>query len=142
MISKYIFEESHVANLAETYVEASKELLMPFPSTPILDFPKFTQLTGGLRPREYSILCGATGVGKTTLMANFSKSLLVQQVPHFVASVETGRTDFVKRMMSVLAREDWNGGDAVVRLILHQITIKCGSKTVKYLLNYNYINIF
>jgi len=109
----YIFEDAHAVSVAETYVEASNELLRPFPSTPISDFPKFTRLIGGLRPMEYSILCGATGVGKTTLMANLSKSLILQQVPHFVASVETGRTDFIKRVMSVMALEDWNGGDEI-----------------------------
>jgi replicative DNA helicase len=109
----YIFEEAHAACLAETYVEAARELLEPFPSTEIADFPQFSKLIGGLRPREYSILCGGTGVGKTTLMANMSKSLILQQVPHFVASVETGRTDFTKRMMSALAKEDWNGGDPI-----------------------------
>ncbi len=116
MISKYIFEEPHVANLAEVYVEANKELLLPFPSVPLDRFPAFTALIGGFRSREYSILCGSTGTGKTTFVANVSTSLLLQGVPHFVASVETGRTDFVKRMMSALAREDWNGGDAVARL--------------------------
>ncbi len=109
----YIYEKPHAASLADVYVEASRELLIPFESTPIESFPKFTKLTGGLRPKEYSILCGATGVGKTTLVGNLSKSLINQRVPHFVASVETGSTDYVKRIMSALIGEDWNTGDPV-----------------------------
>lgn len=109
----YIFDIPFAESVVETYAEAAKEILLPFPSVPLVDFPKLTKLTGGFRPREFSILCGATGIGKTTLMANISKSLIAQNVPHFVASVETGRTDFVKRTMAAFVGEDWNTGDAV-----------------------------
>lgn len=97
----------------ETFALAAEELLVPYPATDLSLFPKFNGLTGGFRPREFTILCGATGVGKTTLMANWSYSLMRDRIPHFVASVETGRTDFLKRVMSVCAREDWNSGKAV-----------------------------
>jgi replicative DNA helicase len=112
-VDLYAGPEPHAETLAETYPLAAEELLKPFPSVPLLDMPKFTRLTGGFRPREFTILCGATGVGKTTLIANWSKSLITQGVPHFVASVETGHTDFVKRIMSAYAGEDWNTGDPV-----------------------------
>lgn len=103
----------HAEWFHEAYVRAAEELLLPCPSTPISDFSKLTRATGGLRPREFSILCGATGIGKTTLIANWSKSWLLQNVPHFVASVETGSTDFVKRVISCLVKKDWNTGDPV-----------------------------
>lgn len=113
-LEEYITEGAPFAEpVSETYQSAAKELLLPYPSVPVSDFPKFTKLTGGFRPREFSIVCGATGVGKTTLMVNWSRSLLAQQVPHFVASVETGHTDFVRRLMSAMAGEDWNTGDPV-----------------------------
>lgn len=92
---------------------AAEELIKPFPSAPLLHFPKITHLTGGLRPFEFTIFCGATGTGKTTFVANLSRCLIEQGVPHFVASVETGPTDFVKRVMSAMAMKDWNTGDAV-----------------------------
>lgn len=110
---KYISEEPHVESGKDTFISANEEILKPFPSVPLTHFPKLTKLTGGLRAREFSIVCGATGVGKTTLTANFSKSLIAQKIPHFVASVETGRTDFMKRIMSAISGEDWNTGDPV-----------------------------
>lgn len=98
---------------SELYELALQELAKPFPSTPIGMFPCFHKVTGGLRPREFTILCGATGSGKTTLMANLSHSLVVDRIPHFVASVETGPTDFLKRLMSSLLKTDINRGEEI-----------------------------
>lgn len=113
-LSRYLRHgEPHAESSLEVYSMAAKEILVPYPSVPLTCFPKFSRLVGGFRPREFSILCGATGVGKTTLAANWSKSLVLQNIPHFVASVETGHTDFVKRVMSAIAGEDWNTGDPV-----------------------------
>lgn len=97
----------------EIYGVAAEELLVPCPSTPIDFFPKLSRAIGGFRKREFTILCGATGIGKTTLIANWSKSWVAQKVPHFVASVETGPTDYVKRIVSAFEGKDWNTGDAV-----------------------------
>jgi replicative DNA helicase len=106
-------QEPNFETCAVTFVDAAEELVNPIPSTPIVNFPVFTEITKGLRPHEFSILCGATGKGKTTLIANWSASLMEQGVPHFVASVETGRTDFLKRVISAQVNEDWNTGDPV-----------------------------
>jgi len=92
---------------------AHEELLTPYPSFKINLWPNFSKATGGFRTREFSILCGATGVGKTCFLANLSMQLLMQGVKHFVASVETGDTDFVKRIESAFLEEDINTGDAV-----------------------------
>jgi replicative DNA helicase len=97
----------------DLYLNANEELLRPYPSVPFKNFPIFNQMTGGLRPYEFTILCGGTGTGKTTLAANLSRDFLESNTPHFVASVETGHTDYIKRIISSLARRDWNGGDAV-----------------------------
>lgn len=99
--------------LGENYYLAHSEMLSPASSTPLKLFPKLQQMTGGLRPYEFTILCGATGSGKTTLCANLSCDLLQQGVPQFIASVETGRTDYTKRMISAFAGRDWNTGDPV-----------------------------
>ena len=110
------FTEGHDANskdVVNMYPEAMKELALPAPAIHLIDFPGFDHAIGGFRAREFTILCGATGVGKTALLANWSASLLKQKVPHFVASVETGATDYVKRVMSVLCDKDINDGEAV-----------------------------
>lgn len=100
-------------NMRQVYLEAVRELSKPYPSIKLDDWPKWSHATGGFRPREFSIFCGPTGAGKTTFLANLSAQLLKQQVKHFVMSVETGHTDFMKRILSVLEGKDLNTGDPV-----------------------------
>lgn len=90
-----------------------ENLANPVPSIRMEEFPNFSNLTGGFRAREFSILCGSTGVGKTTFIANLSASLIKQSIPHYVASVETGSVDFVRRVISVYANQDLNTGERI-----------------------------
>ena len=62
-------------------------------------------LGGGLREREFTILCGPTGAGKTTLLANIAAQLVANLTPVFIASVEVGIEDFVRKMVSVVTGE-------------------------------------
>lgn len=103
----------HALNMREVYLEALRELAKPYPAIKLDDWPTFSTMTGGFRKREFTILCGATGSGKTTLLSNWSAMLLKQGVKHFVMSVETGHTDFMKRVISVLSGVDLNTGDPV-----------------------------
>lgn len=115
MTDKYL-PNDHIPNsksCAELYAQAMEELALPSPSVKLREFPKFDAMTNGFRPREFSILCGATGVGKTCLLANFSAALMKHKVSHFVASVETGPTDFIKRVISVLESKNHNHGNPV-----------------------------
>lgn len=68
-------------------------------------------MMGGLRLHEFTLLCAPTGAGKTQLLANLSAQLLIQEVTHFVAPVETGDVDFLTRVMSTLCEKDLNTGD-------------------------------
>ena len=61
---------------------------------------------GGFLPGGFTVLCGATGTGKTTLLANIACDFLVQKLPFFVASVEIGHGNFAARMLSVLSGEE------------------------------------
>lgn len=103
----------HAKTSYELYSDAMKEFLEPLPSVNISSLPLFSEMTGGFRAREFSILCGATGTGKTCFLSNLSASLLSQKEPHFVASVETGATDFIRRVISVLHKKDLNRGEQV-----------------------------
>lgn len=115
MIDEYIplHHEPYSNTAEELYADACQDLLMPTPSIKFKNFQKLNLMTGGLRPYEFTILCGATGTGKTTLCANISQDLMIQQIPHFVASVETGHLDFMKRVMSAMKGRDWNTGDPI-----------------------------
>lgn len=101
----------HSMNLGSVYANAAQELLTPYPSIEINEWCFFNKMVGGFRSREYSILCGPTGSGKTALLAAWSAQLLKQGVRHFVCSVENGPTDFMKRVMSILHGRDLNTGD-------------------------------
>lgn len=129
-LDKYIPEGHipHSKSCTELYAQVMKEMALPVPSVRTLSFPIFDEMTGGLRAREFSILCGATGVGKTTLLANFSATLIQQEIPHFVASVETGPTDFIRRLISVYWGKNLNTGRAVDLEQLKKIHILHGGK--------------
>lgn len=105
--------EGHMRPLSKVAVDAYAELISPYPSFKFPMWPNFTKATGGIRTREFSILCGATGTGKTELLANISLQLLSHKIKHFVASVETGDTDYFKRILSAVVEEDLNTGDEV-----------------------------
>ena len=113
--------------VSEALTQSLEEILMPAESVRLHEFPQFSDLTGGFRPKEFTILCGSTGTGKTTLLANWSDALITQEIPHFVASVETGRHDFVRRIISARIGRDWNTGDAVpiseIKAVLNELEI-------------------
>ncbi len=113
--SRYIIDDAPPAILSgsEQYAAVMKELIEPPASIPFKLFPKLQEMTGGLRPNEFTILCGQTGSGKTTLAANISLDLCLSKVPHFVASVETGANDFHRRVVSAMVEKDWNSGEPV-----------------------------
>jgi KaiC/GvpD/RAD55 family RecA-like ATPase len=93
--------------------EAMESFLMP-PEAAWCDFwPKFHTSIGGLRPREYSILCGATGSGKTAFLSTLTERLATQGTSVFVASVETGPVDFTRRAVSARVKENWNLGEII-----------------------------
>lgn len=113
---KKYFPENYSPNsksLPELSHQTYEELVLPIRSTKFKRFECLNKITGGLRPFEFSILCGATGVGKTTLCANLSEDLVSTNTRHFVASVETGPTDYVRRVISSRVCEDWNTGNPV-----------------------------
>lgn len=99
-----------IAPVRSVWPHATYELTNPPPSFQVTSWPMFSELTGGFRMREFTILCGATGVGKTSLLANLSANFICQKIPHFVASVETGDEDFTRRVASVLLDVDINDG--------------------------------
>lgn len=74
---------------------------------------KYTNtVSKGLREFAFSVFCGPTGTGKTTWLANMAIELAIKEVPLFVASVETGDTDFVRKMLSIVGEFDAYGPDA------------------------------
>lgn len=115
MMDEYIpsSHKPYSQTLKQVYADACKDLMSPPPAIRLARFPTLMEWTGGFREKEFSILCGSTGAGKTTFIAQLSECMISQKIPHFVASVETGHTDFVRRVISIKAGQDWNTGEAI-----------------------------
>lgn len=122
---RYLIEDPDTANNFNDAVKIIPrfidQLLVPPVASRIKGLPELDRCFGGLRPREFTILCGATGVGKSTLCANISSSLITSKIPHCVFSVETGDVDYVARVASALLECDYNDGEIhppdVVRVV-------------------------
>lgn len=98
---------------SDVWQDASKYLTDPPKGVKLSWWPRLTDLIGGLRAHELTLLCAPTGAGKTQLLANISAQLLAGRVPHFVAPVETGDVDYLVRVVSCLEKHDYNIGDPV-----------------------------
>lgn len=106
----------------DVWLESVKEILDPPKGVALNWWPKFTAYTGGLMPKQASLLCAPTGAGKTQLLACISAQLLEQGVPHFVAPVETGDVDYMARVASAIASHDMNSGEHVPKYALDKAT--------------------
>lgn len=104
---------NHIKPIRELVPDLAEYLCNPPKSTKLLTWQTFNQFVGGFRANEFSILCGSTGAGKTSLLANWSADLLFQKQKHFVMSVETGPMDYLARVASVMINEDLNTGDPI-----------------------------
>lgn len=97
----------------DVFLETMEYLANPPPAIPLKNWPIFTRMTGGFRKHEFTVLCGPSGKGKTTFLANLSAQFLRQGVKHFVMPIETGRQDYMARVLSVLDGKDHNTGEPV-----------------------------
>lgn len=103
------------------FKQAIDELLHPPDAITFLEHKLLNRATGGFRANEFSILCGSTGSGKTELLASLSADLLKQKIPHFVASVETGPTDFIRRVLASLSGKQLNTGDPIEQSVIDDL---------------------
>lgn len=105
--------------LAKNLLSKSYESLLRPPIGPGLPWmPIFTRCLGGLRPHEVTLLCAGTGTGKTSLIASIAAQLIQEDVPTFVAPVETGDVDFVTRVVCALSKKELNHGEPIPENVL------------------------
>jgi len=91
----------------------------------------FSHYLGGMRPHEITLLCAPTGSGKTQMLGSISAQLCLQGIPHFVAPVETGDTDFLARVLSALEKKDLNDGEPVNPEYLKELRDKYSERVFK-----------
>lgn len=102
-----------IAQTHEVLNKATIEIIKPPVGVPLDGWNTFNKFTGGLRPYEFSIFCGATGSGKSTWLANLTAKLIEQDQKVFVAPIEIGEVDFMKMVLSVLAKTDFVSGEEI-----------------------------
>lgn len=109
----------------DVYRNTLMELGQKRPAIDIPTWDKFNFFTRGLRMHEFTALCGPTGSGKTEVLSNLATQLVLQGVPIFTASVETGQNDFMRRMISVVTGRDLRAR-AFSKEEREQINEQCG----------------
>jgi KaiC/GvpD/RAD55 family RecA-like ATPase len=98
-------------NGLEVFNDAMMQIMNPPEGIKPSGWDTFSEFTGGLRMHELSIFCANTGTGKTQWLSNLATKLFLQGEKIFIASVETGATDFAARMLSNIVGRDLNTGE-------------------------------
>jgi hypothetical protein len=114
-------------NSEDVFSEAIKFIENPPQGIFLPEWKAFSEMIGGMREKEFTIFCGATGAGKTQWLANLATQLAGQNQKTFIASVETGSTDFAVRILSVAAGFDFNTGSKPTHPALRSLSDKLGT---------------
>lgn len=100
-----------IANTLSVLDQAVLEILHPPMGIQVEGWKNFNLHTGGLREKEFTIICGPTGSGKTLFLANLTAWLISNDTKVFFAPVEIGEHALTKMILSVYAKEDFTFGD-------------------------------
>lgn len=106
---------------SEVWQESRAEMLNPPQGVMLPWWPQFSELILGLRPHEITLVCAPTGAGKTSFLSQITTQLLIQGVSSFAAPVETGDSDYMKRVASPIAKMDLNTGVAIQESTLREV---------------------
>lgn len=120
------FVSESYTEMNEVFRDSLSELSSPVKTVEVGTWKKFNFFTGGLREKEFTVLCGPTGSGKTTLLANMAVQLIMGMTPIFVASVETGKNDFMRKMISIVSNKDTANGKPFTEEEVKEIEGICG----------------
>ena len=76
--------ESYINSTPEISGKAFSEMLNPPRGIKFTIWENLSEIIGGFRMNEFSLLCGTTGTGKSDLIANISANLCLNQVHHLM----------------------------------------------------------
>lgn len=106
---------------------AKEELLNPPPALPMAWWDRFTEMLGGLRMHEFTVLSAATGAGKTTLTAQVVCQTLLEGAGTYICSAEIGNVMFYLAMLSAFDRKNFVRGDQWERAEIDRLIAGYGS---------------
>lgn len=92
----------NVAELIDQYVQYGEEALKDYPKTGIPWLDKKIRI----RPKNVSLINGANGSGKTSLMLNIIQNLNKQQIYHVVFSLDMANTSLFEKLGSMYTDYD------------------------------------
>lgn len=111
----------------------TSKLLRTGSQRPAVNLPNWqymNQFLRGFALNEFTILCGPTGTGKTTLLASWALELAATNVPFYIAAVEIGSDEFMGKMIGALIGKDFEDLEVSDRdAVLHKCKSILGSQT-------------
>lgn len=94
-------KKKRIKTSSEVYEDVKKELeWKPEQQKNLVRFAKTSEALSGIRLKQFTVISGPTGAGKTTLVVNFVLEMIKQNTGCFVASCELGANDFHKALYS------------------------------------------
>lgn len=100
--------EEAYADLPDVFDEAMDRAKNRKPGITIPGHKYLSEACHGIRENGFTIICGPSGKGKTTFLANLWIAFHAMGLPTFAAPVENGRADFMDMLVSIVAGKSRN----------------------------------
>lgn len=100
--------EKAYTDLPDAFDSAHKRATERRPGIAIPGHKLLSQACDGIRERGFTVICGPSGKGKTTFLANLWHGFHAAGLPIFAAPVENGRDDFVEMIVSIISGKSRN----------------------------------
>lgn len=100
--------EQALADLPDVFNSAAERASTRKPGVRIPNHKHLSNACDGIRERGFTIICGPSGKGKTTFLANLWHGFHSLGYPIFAAPVENGREDFVDMIVSIVSGKSRN----------------------------------
>lgn len=102
------WDEPQMMSAAQAFLDEHLESEKSQEIIRLPDWPLLTNALAGLRKNEFTILCGPTGAGKSAFLTSLVKQVRQQKKIPYILFAETGYTDFIRRMLGILANENFS----------------------------------
>ena len=112
-LKKYVLEivnsplpddmELATTDLPDVFASAMERSERRRPGLQIQGHKHLSAATDGIRERGFTVVCGPSGKGKTTFLANLWHAFHAMGMPIFAAPVENGKEDFLEMLVSIVS---------------------------------------